>query len=101
MRQLKRTLKAAERTDAALASMALARDAATALLERSIKFGHRRLAIIRLHAVVNVGGKASPDQWAYCREAAARSNDHKLKDLLAQAQCLDNARLRAAAEPRG
>lgn len=41
---------------------------ALALLDRSLRFRHRRLAILRLRAAAEVGAPVSAQHWAYCRE---------------------------------
>jgi len=55
------------------------------LLERSIGFGHGRLAVIRLSVAVHAGANISPDHWMYCRNAAFLSNDTELHQLFIHA----------------
>jgi hypothetical protein len=61
-----------------------AQDAALQLLSRSIGFGHKRLAVLRLATAVSTGADVLPVQWDYCRKVAA--DDSRLRVLLAQAE---------------
>lgn len=58
---------------------------ALALLERSVRFGHGRLALIRLEQAVNCGAVVSVDHWKYCYSAAVSSSDAKLQALYLRA----------------
>jgi len=61
------------------------REAALWLLARSVKFGHGRLAVIRLSDAVRAGAEVPRDHWAYCAEVV-RSRDHDtLRELYAEA----------------
>jgi hypothetical protein len=57
-------------------------EAALALLTRSIKFGHRRLAVIRLAKAVEVKAAVTKEQWEYCERVAAESSDIAVRCLL-------------------
>lgn len=57
-------------------------EAALALLTRSIKFGHRRLAVIRLVKAVEVKAVVTKEQWEYCERVAAESSDIAVRGLL-------------------
>lgn len=46
-----------------------AQDALIALLERSIRFRHRRLAVQRLCDAVEAGAPVRAEHWCYCHEA--------------------------------
>ncbi len=59
---------------------------ALALLDRSIKFGHHRLAIQRLGAAVELEAPVSADRWSYCERVARRSADAALKIRLEHIQ---------------
>lgn len=59
----------------------LAAHAALGLLQRSIRMGHRRLAVQRLHEAVSMGLSLDPCVWSYCRDAAAASRDAAVQDL--------------------
>ena len=50
------------------------------LLERSIRFGHDRLALQRLSQAVDLGARLNDVHWKYCRAVAARSNDKALQE---------------------
>jgi hypothetical protein len=63
------------------ASQALARDCALSLLNRSIKFGHRRLAVIRLAMAVRAGAEIPAACWVYCRDAVEASKDPSLQGV--------------------
>ena len=83
---MKRSLSTGLRADAAPGSALLAREAALALLERSIGFGHGRLAVVRLAMAVQAGAEVPAPHWHYCREAAR--TDLTLQTLLGQAEVL-------------
>lgn len=57
-------------------------EAALALLTRSIKFGHRRLAVIRLAKAVEVKASVTQEQWEYCERVAAESSDIAVRCLM-------------------
>lgn len=57
----------------------LARDAALALLERSVLFGHPRLAVLRLSMAVHAGAEVPAPLWSYCEKATSQSHDLQLK----------------------
>ena len=78
---MKRSLAAGGRPDADPSQRQLARGAALALLERSIAFGHARLAVIRLSIAVHAGAEVPEPLWAYCEEAARHSQDRQLQTL--------------------
>lgn len=57
-------------------------ECAIALLERSIEFGHSRLAVIRLCTAVHVGASVLDQHWAYCDAVVERFDDTKLASIL-------------------
>jgi hypothetical protein len=74
----------------------LAKDAGLALLTRSVRMRHRRLAVQRLHdALSSSGAHVSSEQWAYCRAAAAASGDMAVRASFARSE----ASLRADRAP--
>jgi hypothetical protein len=78
IRQMKRGVAAGTAPDASVGAQELAKDMALGLLERSIRFGHSRLAVIRLAMAVTAGAEVPEAHWAYCREAVdGRSDDVK------------------------
>ena len=85
IRDMKRAVSAGARADARNDEQALARESALALLARSIAFGHRRLAVIRLATAAQAGSDIPPAYWEYCRQVAAESADRTLRDLVAEA----------------
>lgn len=66
-------------------SVALAKDAAVQLLERSIRFGHGRLAVVRLVMAVHSGAEIPKEHWLYCQEVAASSKDVGTQALFLEA----------------
>ena len=62
-----------------------------ALLERSIRFRHRRLAVLRLCDAMESGAPVLEAQWRYCLEAMPWD------DLALRARLQQAARRRAAA----
>ena len=81
IRELKQSLHAGMATCASEEQRSHAKEAALSLLKRSVRMGHRRLAIIRLHAAVSAGAAVPDEHWRYCHEAAAGSQDPALQDL--------------------
>lgn len=65
--------------------MALAKEVAGQLLERSIHFGHGRLSVIRLAMAVHCGAAIPKEQWLYCRDVAASSQDAVTQALFQEA----------------
>ena len=87
IRTLKRTVMAGVKPHAEVSQADRARESALALLERSIAFGHERLALVRLSPAARTGADIPPSHWNYCRETAGRSRDARLQTLwLAAAQ---------------
>ena len=92
VKAMKRAVAAASKADAGGDLHALARDSALGLLERSIGFGHGRLAVLRLSLAAKAGAEITLAHWAYCEAVARRSRDPALEAVLARA--------RAVARPR-
>jgi hypothetical protein len=82
---MKCAVSAGARADARSDEHALAKASALALLARSITFGHRRLAVIRLATAVQAGSDMPTAYWEYCRRAAAESADRTLREVVAEA----------------
>lgn len=59
----------------------MAEAAALGLLERSVRMGHKRLAVQRLGQVVMLGMRVPDDWWRYCRKAAEESQSKELQEL--------------------
>lgn len=81
VREFKRKLFQGTRPDADDGQSRLAKESALALLERSIRFGHGRLAVIRLGIAVQAGADIPPDCWSYCRDAIAECADLNLRGV--------------------
>jgi hypothetical protein len=52
-----------------------------ALLERSIAFGHGRLAVLRLAVAIDIGAEIPIQSWAYCARVAKDSADPDLQSI--------------------
>lgn len=70
----------------------LAQASALALLDRSIRFGHERLALIRLVMAVHAGAEVPSDRWTYCETVARRSRQPELMASLHEARALQQTR---------
>lgn len=81
IRTMKRTLAAGSEAAATSQAGQQARQSALGLLERSVRFGHHRLAILRLATAVESGATPSGDHWIYCRRVATASADESLRQL--------------------
>lgn len=81
VRSLKRTLRGNSHAEATPQDKHLAAESALSLLARSIGFGHRRLAVMRLVVAVESGAQVPHEHWLYCARAAQASQDRKLQDL--------------------
>jgi hypothetical protein len=81
IREMKQSLHAGTATSASEEQRIHAREAALSLLERSVRMGHRRLAVIRLQAAVSAGADVPEEFWRYCHDAAAGSKDTAIQDL--------------------
>jgi hypothetical protein len=81
LRDMKKALRAGRRSQAGDAHRTHAAEAALALLERSVRMHHRRLAVQRLKDAVAMGARVPDEHWRYCREAAAASRDIHVQEL--------------------
>jgi hypothetical protein len=80
IREMKRAVRAGG-PGASDGSQALAKDCALSLLNRSISFGHGRLAVIRLVMAVRAGAEIPVACWVYCCNAVEASKDPLLQGL--------------------
>lgn len=80
---MKRQLRTVEATEE---TQRLAAAAALALLERSVRMRHRRLAVLRLKDALALGAGVPADHWLYCRDAAVASRDADVRALFALAE---------------
>ena len=86
VREMKRSLRSGKGAHVDDGQRQRARDAALALLVRSVGMGHRRLAVQRLHDAVSFGVQVSGEQWAYCRQAAMASGDMRVRALFTRSE---------------
>ena len=85
VRSMTRAIRAANGVPGDDEGHVLAKEFSLSLLARSIDFGHRRLAVIRLFMAVQAGAEVPHEHWIYCRQAAAALPDDSVKDLFLQA----------------
>lgn len=81
IRTMKRALQSGLRPNATSAQTQDAHASALALLQRSVQFGHDRLALRRLAIAVEAGAEVPARHWAYCARVAYVSKDRGLQDL--------------------
>ena len=74
IRQLKRAVSDQRNADAMLA-----------LLQRSVRFGHKRLALLRCIQAERMGIPVAPEALAYCRQVAEQMSGAVLADIVVQA----------------
>lgn len=86
VRDWKRSVSAGLRPQAQAVATQLARECALSLLQRSIGFGHTRLAVMRLALAVETGATVPATHWCYCRNAASSSRDVTMKSLMRRAE---------------
>jgi hypothetical protein len=60
-------------------------DAMHMLLQRSVRFGHRRLALIRCIQAERMGVRIAPEVLAYCQRIADRMTPERLGEILRKA----------------
>jgi hypothetical protein len=68
IREMKRAVSVGRAEQASATAIGLSKEAALHLLDRSIKFRHGRLAVIRLVTAVQVGADLQEAHWRHCRE---------------------------------
>ena len=85
VRSLKQSLRSANGLHASAAEKQLGKECALALLDRSIHFGHGRLAVIRLAMAVDAGAVVPTQHWAYCSRVAQLCEDRGLQEMLGEA----------------
>jgi hypothetical protein len=81
IREMKKRVRAGTDGHASDEQRLHAKQAALLLLERSVRMGHRRLAVIRLQAAVSAGAAVPDEVWRYCHDAADASKDATVRDL--------------------
>jgi hypothetical protein len=60
-------------------------EAMHALLQRSVRFGHKRLALLRCMQAEQMGIDVAPDLLAYCRQVADQMPVSVLENIVMQA----------------
>lgn len=80
LRTLKRQVRRGAAPGASPAQREQSRRIALALLERSMRFGHGRLAVQRLCEAASLGVALDLEHWSYGEGVVAGCNDHLLKD---------------------
>ncbi|WP_212745174.1 hypothetical protein [Hydrogenophaga sp. 2FB] len=85
VRQHKHAVRSSKRPGAQSVEQQKGAEGALALLDRSVRFGHSRLALIRLEQAINCGAPVSVDHWKYCYSAAMSSADVNLQALYLRA----------------
>ncbi|HWI09977.1 MAG TPA: hypothetical protein VNU48_01465 [Burkholderiaceae bacterium] len=86
IRDWKRSISIGLQPQAEPPAALLAKESALSLLQRSVSFGHGRLAILRLAIAVQSGADVPAAHWSYCRNAASASGDQTLQTLLERAE---------------
>jgi hypothetical protein len=85
VRMMKRAVRIGSHASADLASRTLASDLALQLLERSIRFGHGRLSVLRLAMAVRSGAVIADEHWTVCHSIANASRDSCTQALYLEA----------------
>lgn len=85
VRVLKRSVRGASRPEALEADKTRGAQGALELLDRSVRFGHGRLAVLRLEQAVRSGANVPLEHWKYCYTVAMTSEDGVLQLLYLQA----------------
>jgi hypothetical protein len=85
VRSLKQSLRSSSGLHASAAERQLGKECALALLDRSIHFGHGRLAVIRLAIAVEAGAVVPTQHWAYCSRVAQLCEDRGLQEMFGAA----------------
>jgi hypothetical protein len=72
---------------------------ALALLERSIKFGHGKLAVLRYLVAERLGAPLTHQQFLYCQKVSRLLGDEEVASILRQAQRLTPLSAQPRKEP--
>lgn len=59
-------------------------DAMYALLQRSVRFGHKRLVLLRCLEAEKMGVCIAPDILSYCQDVASKMSPEELHGILRQ-----------------
>jgi hypothetical protein len=82
---MKRVIVAGDKPNPSGEEQIAARACASALLNRSIDYGHARLAVLRLVAAARIGANILAEHWDYCSSVVSVCKDPELSDLFAKA----------------
>jgi hypothetical protein len=85
VRDLKKAVLTGTCAQASVEETEAGRASALALLDRSMRCGHDRLAILRLAAAIRIGARVRPEQWTYCERVMARVADAALHERVMNA----------------
>lgn len=85
VRACKRRMRVAARAEGDMQARQQARESALALLNRSIAFGHGRLAVLRFDAAVRLGAEVPSSCLDHCRAGAEASHDPTLQRIFTAA----------------
>lgn len=85
IRETKRVFTQGQRHGANAVSVGLAQEASLHLLERSIRFGHTRLSVLRLVMAAQTGVAIPAACWDFCHRIAASSSDTHTQALFQEA----------------
>ncbi|MGS1110525.1 hypothetical protein ACVCNH_30060 [Achromobacter anxifer] len=75
IRSWKKTQRVGTRAQASATQLQDARSAALSLLQRSVRFKHDRLAVLRLENAVQLGANVDETLWDYCHAVASHMAD--------------------------
>lgn len=82
---MKRVIVAGDKPNPSGEEQIAARACACALLNRSIDYGHARLAVLRLVAAARMGADIPAAHWEYCSGVVSLCKDPELRDLFSKA----------------
>ena len=85
VRAMKRVIVAGDKPNPSSDEQIAARVCASALLNRSIDYGHARLAVLRLVAAARMGADIPSAHWDYCSNVISLCKDPELRDLFSKA----------------
>lgn len=89
IRAAKRSISRGQSPSADPGDLVLSHEAALWLLDRSIEFGHGKLAVLRLSMAAKVGATIGADRWHYCRRMA--QSDEALQEIFNDCVALASA----------
>lgn len=79
LRSLKRLARSGSGVDVAPELKLQSQVIALALLDRSIKFKHRRLALLRFKDAIEMGAQVDVEHWIYCKSLLSLETDGALR----------------------